>query len=70
MAEYIFEINGVLYDEKTGQSVMKPEYKGRIVRCKDCKHKYLERMVWVCPFGLPGGSDFFCGYGEERETDD
>ena len=36
-----------------------------VVRCKDCKHKHLENMVWTCPFGLPGGENFFCGYGAE-----
>lgn len=34
-----------------------------IIHCKDCKHKYLDDMVWNCPFGLPGGEDFFCAYG-------
>lgn len=36
-----------------------------IIRCKDCKHKHIENMVWTCPFGLPGGENFFCGYGAE-----
>lgn len=44
-----------------------------IVRCKDCKHKYLDDMVWNCPFGLSGGENFFCGYGakdgDSDETD-
>lgn len=34
-----------------------------IIRCKDCKQKYLDGMIWNCPFGLPGGEDFFCAYG-------
>ena len=38
MAEFIFEIDDVLYDEETGQGVMKPEYKGKLTRCKECKH--------------------------------
>lgn len=45
-----------------------------IVRCKDCKHKYIENLVWHCPFGLMGGENFFCGYGSlgraEGRTDD
>ena len=36
-----------------------------IIRCKDCKHRHVENMVWTCPFGLPGGENFFCGYGTE-----
>lgn len=38
---------------------------GKIIRCKDCKHKHVENMVWTCPFGLSGGENFFCGYGTE-----
>ena len=42
-----------------------PSAQPEIIRCKDCKHKHLENMVWVCPFGLSGGENFFCGYGAE-----
>lgn len=42
-----------------------PSAQPEIIRCKDCKHKHLENMVWTCPFGLPGGENFFCGYGAE-----
>ena len=38
-----------------------------VVRCKDCKHKYLENMVWVCTFGLPGSPDSDCSYGERKD---
>lgn len=42
-----------------------------VVRCKDCKYKYLDDMVWNCPFGLSGGENFFCGYGaKDGEADD
>lgn len=40
----------------------------KVVRCKDCKHRYIENAVWVCPFGLPC-SEFFCSYGERKETE-
>ena len=40
-----------------------PSAQPEIIRCKDCKHKHVENMVWTCPFGLPGGENFFCGYG-------
>ena len=36
-----------------------PSVQSEIIRCKDCKHKHLENMVWTCPFGLPGGENFF-----------
>lgn len=45
-----------------------PSAKSEIIRCKGCKHKHLENAVWTCPFGLPGGPDFYCGYGAERRT--
>lgn len=44
-----------------------------VVRCKDCKHRHLDGMIWNCPFGLSGGEGFFCAYGakdgEQNETD-
>ena len=40
-----------------------------VIRCKDCKHKYMADMVWQCPFGMPGGADFWCGYGAERKEE-
>ena len=36
-----------------------------ITHCENCKHKHLENDVWTCPFGLPGGPRFFCGYGSD-----
>lgn len=41
-----------------------------VVRCKDCKHRSTEDNVWVCPFGLPGGPEFFCGYGVDGKDGD
>ena len=46
------------------------EYYGigtELVRCKDCKHKHIKDNVWACPFGLPAGCDFYCGYAERKE---
>lgn len=42
-----------------------PAAQPEIIRCKDCKHRHVENMIWTCPFGLPGGENFFCGYGAE-----
>lgn len=67
MSEYIFDMSDVLYNMDTGEAVFKPKLVGDLVRCKDCKHKHLDGMldgiVWKCPFGLPSGENFFCGYG-------
>lgn len=38
-----------------------------VIRCKDCKHKYIKNDVWTCPFGLPSGPDGYCSYGERKE---
>ncbi len=40
-----------------------PPAQPEIIRCKDCKYRYLDGMIWNCPFGLSGGEDFFCAYG-------
>ena len=40
-----------------------PSAEPEIIRCKDCKYRYMEDMIWHCPFGLMGGENFFCGYG-------
>ena len=55
-------------DFESGKKVIEhleqmPAAEPEIIRCKDCKHKYLDDMIWNCPFGLPGGEDFFCAYG-------
>lgn len=47
------------------QDVINALPSAEVIRCKDCKHKHLENMVWTCPFGLSGGENFFCGYGAE-----
>jgi len=39
----------------------------KITHCENCKHKHLKKDVWTCPFGLPGGPKFFCGYGSDTE---
>ena len=40
----------------------------QVVRCKDCKHRYIKNDVWTCPFGLPSGPDGYCSYGERKEN--
>lgn len=41
-----------------------------LIRCRDCKHKNIENAVWTCPFGLPGGPDFFCLYGTREDGEE
>lgn len=58
----------VVYDEDTDLIDMikaLPSAQPEIIRCKDCKYRHLKNMIWTCPFGLPGGENFFCGYGAE-----
>lgn len=37
-----------------------------LVRCGECKYRYMEKGVWTCPFGLMITPDGFCNYGERR----
>ena len=77
MAEFIFKIDDVLYDEKTGQGVMKPEYIGKLTRCKDCKHwarndgmfKNIDGRQWHhCPhLGIDTDGYFSCIEGKGKE---
>ena len=41
-----------------------------VVRCGECKHRYMEKGVWTCPFGLMITPDGFCNYGERRADGD
>lgn len=40
-----------------------------LVRCGECKHKFLQNDVWVCPFGLMITPNGFCNYGERRSDE-
>ena len=37
-----------------------------IIRCKDCKHRFLQNGIWQCPFTIPASENHFCGYAERR----
>lgn len=78
MAEFIFEIDDVLYDEKTGQGVMKPEYIGKLTRCKDCKYHHEAHyeedgedpiLKHKCKLlkGYQFSENHYCGFGERKE---
>ena len=62
MAEYIFEINNAFYDDKTGQVAINPEYKGKLVRCKDCHHYNTKHSACLLNDSICKESDF-CSYG-------
>lgn len=84
MAEYIFEIDGALYNDENQEVVMKPEYKGRLVRCRDCIHSYVlepwegTNATRYCKTlkNHYGDSDMwvedndYCSYGERKEDHD
>ena len=40
-----------------------------IVRCQDCRHRYMDAdlQVWTCTYGLMIKPDGFCNYGEVRD---
>lgn len=45
-----------------------PSAQPELIRCKDCKYRYIKNDVWTCPFGLPSGPDGYCSYGERKES--
>lgn len=77
MADYIFRIDGALYNDETGEAVMKPELVGELIRCKDCGHW---DTTWQNDFApnyhycsLVDGTrrgDFFCADAERRGEQD
>ena len=60
--EEIFRAQEVFADCIEALEIL-PSAQPEIIRCKDCKYRYLDGMIWNCPFGLSGGEDFFCAYG-------
>ena len=63
VGDWIYNPEDLRYHKDVINSI--PAAQPEIIRCKDCKHRHVENMVWTCPFGLPGGENFFCGYGTE-----
>ena len=45
------------------------EYVQDLVRCDDCKHRYMDAdlQVWTCTYGLMIKPNGFCNYGEVRD---
>ena len=72
MNEYIFKIDGALYNEDTGEMCMKPEYVGKLVRCKDCKYyKKTSDGISYCydhDDDILWQDDDFCSRGKRDET--
>lgn len=75
MADYIFRIDGALYNEETGEAVMKPELVGELIRCKDCKYSDIfpldsdADMPMKC-LGIRYGGVYphwYCEHAERRE---
>lgn len=71
MAEYIFEIVGAFYDEETGGYCLKPKVVCELVRCKDCKYRYVDGenvRFNVCELNHNKAQpdDWYCGDAERR----
>lgn len=77
MAEYIFNVDQVLYDDDTKSLVAKSEYVGELIRCKNCQHYVnvrnrltVNESFGECErFGLYTYSEWYCGNAERREDD-
>lgn len=76
MAEYIFEIDVALYNDENQEVVMKPEYKGWLLRCKDCIWWDNSPLSTMTPMhrackrvGRMGTqAEDFCSFGERRDN--
>ena len=73
--EYIVELGKALYDPDTGAAVFKPEFREKLVRCRDCEW-YKTNYTWngkerkVCgiePFEPMRREEDYCAYGERSE---
>ncbi len=40
-----------------------------LVRCGECKYRYMDKSVWLCVYGLMIKPNGFCNYGERRADD-
>ena len=74
MPEYIFEMSDALYDEATGQICIKPEFKGKLIRCKDCKwhdistfRELVLHRCYVNPDDVETSPDGYCYLAERKE---
>ena len=69
--EFIFELDYALYNEETGEAVFKPKVVCELVRCGECKHRYVEGdnvRFNVCELNhnRVQSDDWFCADGERR----
>lgn len=73
MAEYIFNIDQVLYDDDTKSLVAKPEYVGELIRCKDCRwgRKTCGNIECFVDGNIPEyhGYEWFCPNGERKSDE-
>ena len=69
MSECIFEIEGVLYNEETGEICAHPQYKGELVRCKNCEHWECDDSETYCDeLGIYGTDiNSYCSYAKKKE---
>ena len=63
MKEVIVKLTSDRIKVKGGQYVQD------LVRCDDCKHRYMDAdlQVWTCTYGLMIEPNGFCNYGEVRD---
>ena len=68
MPEYIIEMGKALYDPDTGAAVFKPEFRGELIRCRECKYRDVDDFC--TGRGYPNGlvpDDGFCDKGKRRD---
>lgn len=64
--EYIISLGKALYDPDTGAAVFKPEFREKLIRCRDCRHfndgdcEELPKIV---------SENDFCSFAERSEDE-
>ena len=66
MAEYIFKIEEAVYNEETGEAVMKPKCIGELIHCKDCVF-WDESHCWFHTDEWQWFPDDYCSYAERKK---
>lgn len=66
-------ITGKVLDADSGIPIYQLETKGKMIRCKDCKHWWKENELCTHPKTCDGNvcclecdSEFYCGYAERK----
>lgn len=65
--EYIIELGKALYDPDTGAAVFKPEFREKLIRCRECRWwNDIGCAVKIVDDSDKPKADDFCSFGERK----